>query len=77
MFWITSVGAGHVLDHLGARLSRLGTLHIAAGEFADQRDIHAADKPDLAGGRGQRGGDADQIAALMLLELILAQVRPV
>src|SRR3546814_4243996 len=48
--------------------SDLGALLIAAGELADQRDVHAADEADLAGLRLHGGDHADQEGALMLLE---------
>src|SRR3546814_9331698 len=47
-------GAGHVLEHLGVGAGVLHALHVAAGEAADQRDVHAADEADLAGLRRHR-----------------------
>mmetsp|Transcript_26286 Transcript_26286/g.62295 ORF Transcript_26286/g.62295 Transcript_26286/m.62295 type:complete len:225 (+) Transcript_26286:421-1095(+) len=61
-------GARHVREHLDLGVGRLGALLVAALEFADQRNVHAADEADLVGLGGQRGHRADQIAALMLLE---------
>jgi hypothetical protein len=58
MFWKISASG----------LAGLDALDVAAGEFADERDIHAADKADLAGFRGHRREQADEIGALMLLE---------
>ena len=60
--------AGHVLEHLGVRLHRLDAADIAAGELADERNVHAADEADLAGLRRQRGEHADEVAALLFLE---------
>src|SRR3546814_2304183 len=39
-------GAGHVLHHLDVAADVLGALLIAAGELADQRDVHAADRSE-------------------------------
>ena len=57
------------------RIDRLDALHIAAGEFADQRDVHAADEADLLGLRRHRGEHADEVGALLLLEHDRADVR--
>ena len=46
----------------------LGALDIAAGEAADQRDVHAADEADLAGLRRHGRQHPDQERALLLLE---------
>ena len=46
-------------------------------ELADEGDVHAAHEAELAGLAGERRGDADQVAALMLLEDILAQIGAV
>jgi hypothetical protein len=43
-------------------------LAVAAGEGADQRDVHAADEADLARLGGHGGGDADQVGAFLFLE---------
>src|SRR5690606_5183613 len=40
-----SGGPGHVLVDDRIRVGRLHTLHVAAGELADQRDVHAAHEP--------------------------------
>src|SRR5918997_1696078 len=58
----------HVLEHLGLAVAGLDTLDVAAGEAADQRDVHAADEADLVGLGGERGEKADQVGALVLLE---------
>jgi hypothetical protein len=61
-------GPGHVAEHLGLGIGELGALLVAALELADQRDVHAADKTDLAGLAGHGGHHADQEAAFLLLE---------
>jgi hypothetical protein len=43
-------------------------LAVAAGEGADQRDVHAADEADLARLGGHGGGDAGQVGAFLFLE---------
>src|SRR3546814_19667702 len=60
-------GAGHVLHHLDVAADVLGALLIAAGELADQRDVHAADEDALAGLRLHGGEHADMAGAPMLL----------
>ena len=60
--------AGHVLEDDGVGTCRLYTLHIAAGEFVDQRNVHAAHEADLAGLRRHAGHHADEIGAFLLLE---------
>ena len=69
--------AGHVLVHLHIRVGIVHALLIAAGELADQRDVHAADKTDLSGLRGHGCQDAHQERALMLLEDDRLNVRQI
>ncbi len=59
--------AGHVLEDLDLRVGVFGALFVAEREFADQRNVHAADEADLAGLGGHRRRHADQEGALMLL----------
>ena len=65
MFWKTS----------RIVLGRLDAADVAAGETADQRNVHAADEADLAGLGGECREHADEIAALMLLEHDRGDIR--
>src|SRR3546814_5435583 len=60
--------AGHVLHHFDVAADVLGALLVAAGELADQRDVHAADEADLAALRLHGRDHADQEGAFVLLE---------
>ncbi len=61
-------GARHVDDHLGVRRDGLYALGVAAGEAADERDVHAADEADRVtlGGHGRE--HADEVGAFVFLE---------
>ena len=69
--------ARHVLEDGGVGLGGLDALGIAAGELADQRNVHAADEADLAGLRRHAGQHADEVGAFMLLEHDGLDVRQV
>ena len=62
---------------VGIGLGGLHALRIAAGELADQRNVHAADEADLAGLGGHAGQHADEVGAFMLLEHDGLHVRQV
>ena len=68
-------GAGHVLEHLGVLLGVFHALDVAAGELADERDVHAAHEADLAGLGSLGRQQTDQERALMLLEHDRLHVR--
>ena len=62
-------GAGHVFKHLDARMHVLGAGAVAQRELADERNVHAANKSDPAGLRGQRGEHAAEKRRLLLAEV--------
>src|SRR6266446_6441515 len=61
-------GAGHVLEDLDPGIDVPRALLVAERELADQRNVHAADEPDLAALAGHGRGHADQERSLVLLE---------
>ena len=61
-------GAGHVGDDGHIRVRSLGTLGVAAGELADQRDVHSTDERNGAC-LGRHGSHhADKVRALLFVE---------
>ena len=61
-------GAGHVGNHGGIGVHRLDALGITTGEFADQGDVHAADKADGARRGFHRGHHTHQIGAFVFVK---------
>mmetsp|Transcript_6100 Transcript_6100/g.7497 ORF Transcript_6100/g.7497 Transcript_6100/m.7497 type:complete len:283 (+) Transcript_6100:348-1196(+) len=68
-------GAGHVGDHGGVRVHGFYAFSVAAGELADQRDVHAADETNGAGLGCLGCQHANQIRAFVLVEDNRADVR--
>jgi hypothetical protein len=68
-------GAGHVGDDGRVGVHGLDALRVAAGELADQRDVHAAHEAHGARLARHRGGHADEVGAFVLLEEDREHVR--
>src|SRR5690606_11332641 len=68
-------GAGHVLEDFDLVVGSLGALSVTTSELAEQRNVHAADKPDLAGLGSHAGQQTDEVRTFVLLVDDRADVR--